>query len=338
MKPGGDLGPHERREAGQNIKLSIQQTERAVQVSRYGFGAAPIGNLFSAVDDDTARAAVDAAYEAGFRLFDTAPHYGLGLSERRLGAALAGRPRDSYTLSTKVGRLLVPSPDGGRDDQGFDVPADVRRVWDFSRDGVRRSLEESLERLGLDAVDIVLIHDPDDHWEQAVSEAYPALAELRDQGVVKAVGVGMNQAGMLAAFVRETEVDLVMLAGRYTLLDQSGAEELLPLCEERGVSVLAAGAFNSGLLATHDPAGTFDYAPASESLLAKARRIASVCERHDVTLPQAALAFPLRHPAIASVVVGARSAGEVVANAALVAEPVPEALWADLVAEELIPA
>ena len=232
-----------------------------MQVSRYGFGAAPIGNLFSAVDDDTARASVDAAYEAGFRLFDTAPHYGLGLSERRLGAALAGRPRDSYTLSTKVGRLLVPSPDGGRDDQGFDVPADVRRVWDFSRDGVRRSLEESLERLGLDAVDIVLIHDPDDHWEQAVSEAYPALAELRDQGVVKAVGVGMNQAGMLAAFVRETEVDLVMLAGRYTLLDQSGAEELLPLCEERGVSVLAAGAFNSGLLATHDPAGTFDYAP-----------------------------------------------------------------------------
>ncbi|WP_239513838.1 aldo/keto reductase [Streptosporangium sp. 'caverna'] len=309
-----------------------------MQVSRYGFGAAPIGNLFSAVDDNAARAAVDAAYEAGFRLFDTAPHYGLGLSERRLGAALAGRPRDSYTLSTKVGRLLVPSSDGGRDDQGFDVPADVRRVWDFSRDGVRRSLEESLERLGLDAVDIVLIHDPDDHWEQAVSEAYPALAELRDQGVVKAVGVGMNQAGMLAAFVRETEVDLVMLAGRYTLLDQSGAGELLPLCEERGVSVLAAGAFNSGLLATHDPAGTYDYAPASAPLLAKARRIASVCERHDVTLPQAALAFPLRHPAIASVVVGARSAGEVIANAALVAESVPEALWADLVAEELIPA
>ncbi|MBB2913989.1 D-threo-aldose 1-dehydrogenase [Streptosporangium becharense] len=310
-----------------------------MQVSKYGFGAAPIGNLFSAVDDDEARAAVDAAYDAGIRLFDTAPHYGLGLSERRLGAALAGRPRDSYTLSTKVGRLLVPAPADapvGRDDEGFDVPADLCRVRDYSRDGVRRSLEESLERLGLDAVDIVLIHDPDAHWEQAVSEAYPALAELRDQGVVKAVGVGMNQAAMLARFVRETGVDTVMLAGRYTLLDQSGEEELLPLCRERGVSVLAAGVFNSGLLATHDPSGTYDYAPAPGDLLARARRIASVCERHGVTLPQAALAFPLRHPAVVSVVVGARSAAEVTRNAALTAAPVPDDLWAELAAEGLI--
>ncbi|MET8333902.1 aldo/keto reductase [Streptosporangium canum] len=311
-----------------------------LSVSEYGFGAAPIGNLFTAVGDDEARATVDAAYDAGFRYFDTAPHYGLGLSERRLGAALAGRPRDSYTLSTKVGRLLVPAPTGGpagRDDQGFDVPADLRRVWDFSRDGVRRSLEESLLRLGLDAVDIVLIHDPDDHWEQAVSEAYPALAELRDQGVVKAVGVGMNQSEMLARFVRETGVDMVMLAGRHTLLDQSGEEELLPLCQERGVSVVAAGVFNSGLLATHDPSGTYDYAPAPAPLLARARRIAAVCESHGVTLPQAALAFPLRHPAIASVVVGARSAAEVTRNAALTARPVPEDLWAELAAEALIP-
>ncbi|MFI7052896.1 aldo/keto reductase [Streptosporangium canum] len=311
-----------------------------LSVSEYGFGAAPIGNLFTAVSDAEAGAAVDAAYDAGFRLFDTAPHYGLGLSERRLGAALAGRPRDSYTLSTKVGRLLVPAPTGGptgRDDQGFDVPADLRRVWDFSRDGVRRSLEESLERLGLDTVDIVLIHDPDDHWEQAVSEAYPALAELRDQGVVKAVGVGMNQSAMLARFVRETGVDMVMLAGRHTLLDQSGEEELLPLCQERGVSVVAAGVFNSGLLATHDPSGTYDYAPAPAPLLARARRIAAVCESHGVTLPQAALAFPLRHPAVASVVVGARSAAEVARNAALTARPVPEDLWAELAAEDLIP-
>ncbi|WP_406312277.1 aldo/keto reductase [Streptosporangium sp. NBC_01639] len=309
-------------------------------LSTYGFGSAPIGNLFTAVGDDEAKATVDAAYDAGFRYFDTAPHYGLGLSERRLGAALAGRPRDSYTLSTKVGRLLVPAADGGpagRDDQGFDVPADLRRVWDFSRDGVRRSLEESLLRLGLDTVDIVLIHDPDDHWEQAVSEAYPALAELRDQGVVKAVGVGMNQAEMLTRFVRETGVDMVMLAGRHTLLDRSGAEELLPLCQERGVSVLAAGVFNSGLLATHEPSGTYDYAPAPEPLLARARRIAAVCERHGVTLPQAALAFPLRHPAVASVVVGVRSAAEVARNAALVARPVPEDLWTELAAEELIP-
>ncbi|GAT67654.1 aldo/keto reductase [Planomonospora sphaerica] len=309
----------------------------SADIGRYGFGAGPIGNLFTAVDDETARAAVDAAYEAGIRLFDTAPHYGLGLSERRLGAALADRPRDSYTLSTKVGRLLVPSEAGGsRDAEGFDVPADLRRVRDYSRDGVRRSLDESLGRLGLDRVDIVLIHDPDDHWEQAVSEAYPALAELRDQGVVGAIGAGMNQWEMLARFVRETDMDVVMLAGRHTLLDQSGTRGLLPLCAERGVRVLAAGVFNSGLLATHDASGTYDYAPAPGPLLARARRIARVCERHGVTLPQAALAFPLRHPAVVSVVAGARSAAEVTRNAALAAAPVPEALWTDLAAEGLV--
>ncbi|GII02679.1 aldo/keto reductase [Planobispora takensis] len=309
-----------------------------MELSRYGFGGAPIGNLFTAVDDATATAAVEAAFDAGIRLFDTAPHYGLGLAERRLGAALAGRPRDSYVLSTKVGRLIVPSPGGGgRDEEGFDVPADLRRVRDYSREGVRRSLEESLERLGLDSVDIALIHDPDDHWEQAVSEAYPALAELREQGVVKAIGAGMNQWEMLAGFVRETDVDVVMLAGRYTLLDQSGGRELLPLCLERGVRVLAAGVFNSGLLATHEPSGTYDYAPAPGSLLARARGIAAVCGRHGVTLPQAALAFPLRHPAVASVVVGTRSAGEVARNAALTARPVPEDLWTDLAAEGLLP-
>ncbi|MFC4061362.1 aldo/keto reductase [Planomonospora corallina] len=307
-------------------------------LGRYGFGGGPIGNLFTAVDDATAHAAVGAAYEAGIRLFDTAPHYGLGLSERRLGAALAGRPRGAYTLSTKVGRLLAPAPEGAgrRDDEGFDVPADLRRVRDYSRDGVRRSLEESLQRLGLDAVDIVLIHDPDEHWEQAVSEAYPALAELRDQGVVRAIGAGMNQWEMLARFVRETDMDVVMLAGRYTLLDRSAERELLPLCAERGVAVLAAGVFNSGLLATHEPSGTYDYAPAPGPLLGRARRIAAVCERHGVTLPQAALAFPLRHPAVVSVVAGARSPAEVTRNAALAAAPVPEELWSDLAAEGLL--
>ncbi|GAA3839136.1 aldo/keto reductase [Sphaerisporangium flaviroseum] len=309
---------------------------RGARVTGFGFGAAPIGNLFSAITDEQAAETVEAAWAAGIRYFDTAPHYGLGLSERRLGAVLRDRPRDSYTLSTKVGRLLVPSSGGGRDDQGFDVPASTRRVWDFSRDGVRRSIEESLERLGLESVDIVLIHDPDDHWAEAAGEAYPALAELRDQGVVKAVGVGMNQWEMLAGFVKETDVDLVMLAGRYTLLDQSGAAELLPLCAERGVSVFAAGVFNSGLLATHDATGTYNYGPAPEPLVERARRIAAVCERYGVTLPQAALAFPARHPAVVSVVAGARSAGEVERNAALAAAPVPGELWTALADESLI--
>ncbi|MEU7002217.1 aldo/keto reductase [Nonomuraea sp. NPDC046570] len=304
-----------------------------IDLPRLGFGAAPIGNLFTAVGDDEARASIDAAWEAGVRLYDTAPHYGLGLSERRLGSALAGR--SGYVLSTKVGRVLVPSTAGGRDDQGFDVPADHRRVWDFSRDGVLRSLEDSLVRLGLPSIDIALIHDPDDHADQALTEAYPALAELRAQGVVKAIGVGMNQWELPARFVRETDIDVVMLAGRYTLLDRSGLP-LLDACAERGVRVLAAGVFNSGLLATDEPSGTYDYQPAPGSLLARARRIAGVCARHGVTLPQAALAFPLRHPAVASLVVGARSGPEVHRNAALLATPVPPALWADLESEHLI--
>ncbi len=186
------------------------------------------------------------------------------------------------------------------------------RTWDFSRDGVRRSLEESLERLGLDSIDVALIHDPDTHWAQAVGEAFPALAELRDQGVVKAVGVGMNQWPMLADFVRETDVDTILLAGRYTLLDQSAEAELLPLCQRRGVSVVAGGVFNSGLLARHDvTGGTFNYAPAPDDVIARAREIAAVCERHGVTLPQAAMAFPLRHPAVTTVLVGMKSVQEV---------------------------
>ncbi|WP_084959402.1 aldo/keto reductase [Thermoactinospora rubra] len=292
----------------------------------FGFGAAPIGNLFTAVGDEEARAAVDAAWEAGIRYYDTAPHYGLGLSERRLGEALRGR--SGYVLSTKVGRRLVPGP-LARDSEGFDVVAGLRRVWDFSRDGVLRSLEESLVRLGLDRVDLVLVHDPDEHMDQALREAYPALASLRDQGVVRAVGVGVNQWQAPLRFVRETDVDVVLLANRYTLLDRSGLP-LLEACAERGVQVIAAGVFNSGLLATDTPSGTFDYAPAPQPLVERARALAAACARHGVSLPQAAMAFPLRHPAVTSVLVGARSAAEVRRNAELWRRPVPDTLWADL--------
>ncbi|WP_328808782.1 aldo/keto reductase [Nonomuraea montanisoli] len=311
----------------------VARGDDVLALPSHGFGAAPIAGLYEAVSEEQARATVEAAWSSGVRLFDTAPHYGLGLSERRLGAALAGRT--GYVLSTKVGRLLVPSSRGGRDDQGFDVPADHTRVWDFSRDGVRRSLEESLERLGLPAVDVALIHDPDQHMEEALAHAYPALAELRDQGVIKAVGVGMNQWQAPLRFVEETGVDVVMLAGRYTLLDQSGLP-LLEACAKRGVRVLAAGVFNSGLLATARLSGTFDYAPAPPAVLDRARRVAAICESHGVPLPQAAMAFPLRHPAVASIVLGARSPEEVRANAALWDRPVPEDLWAELEAEGLL--
>ncbi|MEV0996156.1 aldo/keto reductase [Nonomuraea sp. NPDC050202] len=308
----------------------------AIDLPRHGFGGAPIGNLYDEVAEEQARATVDAAWESGVRLYDTAPHYGLGLSERRLGAALAGR--SGYLLSTKVGRLLRPKASGdGRDDDVFDVAGDLERVWDFSPGGVRASLDDSLVRLGLPAVDIALIHDPDDHVDQAITEAAPALAELRAEGRVRAIGVGMNQWEAPLRFVQETDIDVVMLAGRYTLLDQSGLP-LLDACAERGVQVLAAGVFNSGILATHEPSGTYNYAPAPPELLDRATRIARVCERHDVTLPHAAMAFPLRHPAIATIVLGARTPEEVRRNAELWSRPVPGELWAELEGEGLLAA
>jgi D-threo-aldose 1-dehydrogenase len=304
-----------------------------VEVSALSFGAAPIGNLYRATSDADARAALDAAWDGGMRYFDTAPHYGLGLSERRLGEALRDRPRAEFTVSTKVGRLLVADPAGAdRRDSGFDVPADLRRVWDFSRDGVRRCIDASLERLGLDRVDIVYLHDPDDHWQEALEHGYPALAELRDQGAIGAIGAGMNQSQMLTDFVKHTDMDLIMLAGRYTLGEQDALDDLLPACQERGVAVVAVGVFNSGLLARdRPPAGAkYNYADAPPELVERANRIAGVCERHGVTLPSVALNFPLAHPAVVSVAVGCRNADQVNRNTALFNTALPEALWADL--------
>jgi D-threo-aldose 1-dehydrogenase len=311
-----------------------------VEVTRLGLGTAGIGNLYEAVDDETALSTVDAAWDAGIRYFDTAPHYGLGLAERRLGRALRGRPREQYVVSTKVGRLLIPGEGGSDLANGFAVPASYRRIWDFSAGGVRRGVDESLARMGLDRVDIVLLHDPEesDEPETALSQGFPALARLRDEGVVGAVGVGSKQVAILHRFVRETDIDLVMIAGRYTLLEQPALPELLPACVQSGVSVLNAGVFNSGLLATDEPGGHYEYAPPPDSVIARARTIAAVCHRHGVSLPQAALAFARRHPAVASVVVGAAGPDQVIRNAALFAAPPPEALWDDLVHSGLLPA
>ncbi|MFC9952639.1 aldo/keto reductase [Streptomyces prasinus] len=312
----------------------------AVRVSTLAFGAAGIGNLFTPVTDDEAARAVDTAWEAGVRYFDTAPHYGLGLSERRLGAALRARPRHAYAVSTKVGRVLEPVASAAGDDlaHGFAVPATHRRRWDFSARGVRRSIGESLERLGLDRIDIAYLHDPDDHLEQALGEAYPELERMRGEGAVGAIGVGMNHAGPLARFVRESDIDAVLLAGRCTLLDQSGLVDLLPLAAERGVGVVVGGVFNSGLLADPRPGATFDYAPARPDVLSRARELRTVCERHGVPLRAAALRFPFGSPAVTSVLTGARSAAEVQDAAVLLGRPVPDALWADLKERGLLPA
>ena len=303
-----------------------------VQVTELSFGGAAIGGLYTEVSEDDARAAVDAAWAGGIRTFDTAPHYGLGLSERRLGDALRDRPRDEYVISTKVGRILEPAaprPDGtvGSDTEGFAIPARFVRRFDFSADGVRRSLEASLDRLGLDRVDLALIHDPDDFGEQALREAYPALERLRAEGTVRAIGAGMNQTAMLTTFVTDTDVDVVLVAGRYTLLDRSAGQELLPAAQRRGVSVIAGGVFNSGVLAAPAAGATYDYQPAPGALLDRARRLAETCERFGVPLRAAAARFPLTHPAVASVLIGVRSAAEVADALALRVLDIPAALW-----------
>jgi D-threo-aldose 1-dehydrogenase len=305
-----------------------------LHVESLSYGVAALGNLYREVTAEVAHDAVDAAWEAGVRYFDVAPHYGLGLAERRLGEALASRPRDEFVISTKVGRLLVESDShpGEMDDEGFAVPRTHVRVRDYSRDGVLRSIDESLRRTGFDRLDIVLVHDPDDYRREALDGAFPALDELRRQGVIRSYGAGMNQSAMLTDFVRETDLDVVMVAGRYTLLDRSAGDDLLPAAAERGVSVIAAGVFNSGILATDDIASDamFDYAPAPAAVLAQARRLAERCRDHGVSLPVAAAQFPLTHDSVSTVCLGARSRSQVLRNAQLFETPVPAELWDDL--------
>lgn len=311
--------------------MRVMTGPRGLKLTELGLGGAQLGNLYRAMSDAHAAATVSSAWNAGIRHFDTAPHYGLGLSERRLGDALAAYPRGELVVSTKVGRLLVPSPSAGRRlDPDFVVPATHQRVWDFSRDGVRRSLTESLERLGLDRVDIVYLHDPEQHWDQALREGLPALLELRDEGVVRAVGAGMNYTAPLAELVRNHDVDLVMCAGRHTLLERS--EELLGLALERGVGVVLAGVYASGLLATTRPAVDthYDYLPAPTALVARAHELADLCQTHGTTLPEVALAFGLRHPAVLSVVVGAEGPAQVAQSLERLVRAVPEAVWTEL--------
>ena len=321
--------------------LSTRSIRRNLPVSDVGFGAAQLGNLNRETTDGESTEAVRAAVAAGVTYFDTAPHYGLGLSEHRLGQALAGVARDDIVISTKVGRLLVDSPEtaGRQDDQGFVVPATRRREWDFSADGVKRSIEASLARLDTDRIDIVYLHDPDDHEEQAIREALPALIGLRDQGVVRAIGAGMNQSAMPARFIEAHDVDIVMIAGRLTLLDQTALTDLMPLAVRRGVSIVAAGVYNSGLLSSaqirHD--AHFDYAPASDEVRARAERLAAVCRDHGVDLPSAAVQYPLRHPAVVSAVIGMRTVAHVDSSIERRTTPIPDELWAELDESGLAP-
>ena len=306
-----------------------------------GFGGAPVGNFAAPMDDEQAGHTLRRAWERGVRYFDTAPHYGLGLSERRLGAELRHRPRDEFVISTKVGRLLVPRARPlGRDDDGFVVPGDLERRWDFSAGGVERSLRESLERLGLDRIDILLAHDPDQAWDGAAREALASLAHLKAAGVVSAIGIGTNVTAGLAPLIRAGLLDVIMLANRYSLLDHSALESVLAPARDAGVAVVAAGVFATGLLSTAQPSpgATYEYRPADAAVVQRARRIAEICADHGVPLPAAALAFPLLHPAVAAVAVGMRSPREVDEDIERFTTDIPAGLWRDLVAAGFLPA
>jgi D-threo-aldose 1-dehydrogenase len=296
-------------------------------VARLVFGGAEIGGLYQAISEEAAHATLAAAWDAGVRDFDTAPHYGVGLSERRIGDFLAGKPRHEFRVSTKVGRLLVPAtgPVDGVDDF-YGTPA-LSRIRDYSSDGVLRSIEQSLARLRLDRIDVALIHDPEDYLPQAVDETYPALAGLRDQGVVGAIGAGMNLTGPLAWLITQADLDCVMIAGRYTLLEDSATTALFPLCQQRGVRVMAAGVFNSGILAGGE---RYDYAAPAPDVVERVRQMSGACARHGVPLPAAALRYVLRHPAVTAAVVGARTPAEIRADADYLGMDIPEALWAEL--------
>jgi len=298
----------------------------ALEVTRLGLGLAPIGGLYSAVSEEAARATVERGLRHGLRLFDTAPLYGHGLSERRAGMALKARPRSEFVLSTKVGRLLVPGSEGAQPIWAG-LPEGIVPSFDFSYDGVRRSFEESLARLGLERIDILHIHDPDDHFDEAMSGAFQALSDLRADGIIGAVGAGMNQAEMLARFAREGDFDCFILAGRYTLLDRSGLDELLPLCGERGIAVIAAGVYQSGLLADPRPGASDNYEPVQMQRLKRALELQGICAEFGVPLRAAAVQFPFSHPAITSVIVGVRSPEEVDDAVAMMSHPVPDALW-----------
>ena len=317
--------------------------------TRLMLGGAPLGNLFAAVSDADARALIDAAWASGCRSFDTAPHYGHGLSEQRLGDALRNQPREAFVLSSKVGRLLTPDVSVPREQHGYVDGLPFRQHWDYSAVGVRRSIEDSLQRLGLARLDVAFVHDCDAATHggnadavrcQVIDETLPALRAHQREGLLHAVGLGVNDVQIVLDVLREADLDVLLLAGRYSLLDQSALPALLPLCIERGVRVALGGAFNSGLLASGtraDGMARFNYAPAAREWVERTARIEALCDSHGVPLRAAALQFPLAHPAIDIVMVGARSVAEWRDAMAMARHPIPAAYWRDLRNAGLLP-
>ena len=302
----------------------------SLDVTSIGLGSAPLGGLFAPVSDADAEATVTRAWSLGVRFFDTAPLYGFGLAERRFGAFLRQQKRDSYVISTKVGRLLRAPDDGVAEDEHYKGTPRERPVFDFSYDGVMRSVEESLSRLGLDRVDVLLVHDPDDHYDDAVAGAFRALQRLRSDGTVEAIGAGMNQAEMPVRFADAVPVDCFLLAGRYTLLDQGALDVLFPLCTAKGIGILLGGIYNSGILANPRTSAKFNYQDADASLVARALELEALCRKHGTELKAAAFQFCQAHPAVTVVLTGARTAAEISENLAMAETEVPPGFWLEL--------
>lgn len=310
-----------------------------LRVTEIGLGGAPLGNLFAAVTDEEAHASLATAWDRGCRFFDTAPLYGYGLSERRFGDALRERPRDQYVLSTKVGRLLRPGMHG-RDGTDFKSPMPFHAQFDYSYDAAMRSIEDSLQRLGLDRIDVALIHDVGRDWHgdrqpamfrQAMSGAAKALAELKAAGLIGAIGLGVNESEVCEEALQEADFDCFLLAGRYTLLEQGPLDRLLPACRDRNVAIIIGGPFNSGLLArVGQPDATYNYGAVPTEIAQRALALHEACSQHGVPLAAAALQFPLAHPAVASVIPGARNAAEVESHWQWARLTIPSALWEDL--------
>lgn len=310
----------------------------SLDVTSIGLGSAPLGGLFAPVSDADAQATVARAWSLGIRFFDTAPLYGFGLAERRLGAFLRQQPRESYAISTKVGRLLRAPEGAVAEDEHYKGTPRERPVFDFSYDGVMRSLEESLARLGLDRIDVLLVHDPDDHYDDAITGAFRALQRLREDGTVKAIGAGMNQSEMLVRFADAAPVDCFLLAGRYTLLDQGALDALFPACQARNIGILLGGVYNSGILANPHTSAKFNYQDAGAALVARALELDALCRKHGTELKAAALQFCMAHPAVTVTVMGARNAAEAAENIAMSEAAVPQAFWQELRARNLVDA
>ncbi len=324
------------------------QTRRhgAIALTEMGFGGGPLGNLFRAISEEQAQATLDAAHDAGMRYFDTAPYYGLGLSERRTGEAIARWGRESLVISTKIGRII--GAPGITDPAHFVIEDPPSYAYDYSYDGVMRSYEQSRARLGTEQIDILLIHDLDlaihgdeatfeSYFRQAMDSGFKALDELRAAGAVKAIGAGLNEWEACERFARAADFDCFLLAGRYTLLEQGALESCLPLCVERGMAIILGGPYNSGILATGPVAGAmYRYKPAPPEILDRVVALQQICEAHDVRLAEAALHFVLGHPAVVSVIPGAAAPQEVARNVAALNKEVPPELWSDLKAEGLV--